>query len=56
MNKSYGPHDDIKLKELTMHYQNEGVKGGDRETSKQVILFNKRDGIHRIVVKGVCKT
>lgn len=49
MNKSY----DIKLKELTMLYQNEG---DDRETSKQVIVFNnKRDGIHRIVVKGVCK-
>lgn len=38
-----------------MHYENEGVKGGDRETSKQVILFNERDEIHRIVVKGVCK-
>lgn len=34
VNKSYEPHHGIKLKELTRLYQNEGVKKGDRGTSK----------------------
>lgn len=55
MNKNYEPHHSIKLMELTRLYQNEEVNQGDRGTSKQVILLNKKEEILRIIVRGDCK-
>lgn len=53
VNKSYEPHHGIKLKKFTRLYQKEGLKQGDRATSKHVVLLNKKivKGEERKIVK-----